>query len=305
MEHLIAAIVDVREKLRRGVFSNEDQVSKGVVLRLLRELGWSIHDPNHVNSEFRVGNRRVDYALLVEPFGPIVLIEVKNVGRLNARGQEQLFDYCAKTGVRLAVFTDGRKWHFYLPAGEGSYEQRRFVTLNLEDDDTSECGRILTRYLGFEAAVSGQSRRDVQDDYDMYRERIIEHYRKSATKQHSEVPCVSVARDLPREEPSFILLGNLRAFTSNRSLMLALLEELARRDEAFCPRYAQRRNDVKRHREDFGANARPNTAPLPGGWWARHGGSVKDQRRRVRAACEAARLKYGRDLVVSLRGDIR
>ncbi len=133
MDDLIAAIVDVRDKLRRGVFSNEDQVSKGVVMRLLQQLGWDVYDPTQVSSEFKIGNRKVDYALRHGPLGSAVLIEVKDVGKATPAGEDQLFDYCFREGVPLAVLTDGGVWNFYRSAGRGSYEQRRFAVTALEE----------------------------------------------------------------------------------------------------------------------------------------------------------------------------
>ena len=173
MEKLIAAIRDIGAKLEKGAFSNEDQVSKGVVMRLLQVLGWQVFDPEQVSSEFRIANRKVDYALHHQPFGPVVLIEVKDVGKATAKGEEQLFDYCSKRGVPLAVLTDGRSWNFYFPAGMGSYEQRRFAVADLSKDDASDCARRLTRYLGFGVVVSGQSHVDAQRDYDAYRKQIV------------------------------------------------------------------------------------------------------------------------------------
>ena len=172
MEKLIAAIRDIGAKLEKGAFSNEDQVSKGVVMRLLRELEWDVFDPNRVSPEYGIERRRVDYALLREPFGPVVLIEVKRSGKMKSKGEEQLFDYCSKQGVPLAVLTDGRHWNFYFPSGMGSYEQRRFAAADLVDDDASDCAHLLARYLGFQAVVSGQSQKDAHDDYQTHWKQI-------------------------------------------------------------------------------------------------------------------------------------
>ena len=173
MDDLIAAIEDVRDKLRRGVFSNEDQVSKGVVMRLLQQLGWDVFNPDLVSSEFKINNRKVDYALRHEPFGAVVLIEVKDVGKATAKGEDQLFDYCSKYGVPLAVLTDGRTWNFYLPAGMGNYEQRRFAVADLIQDGPSECAARLVRYLEFSAVRSGASQQNARREYDAYRNQIL------------------------------------------------------------------------------------------------------------------------------------
>lgn len=173
MQNLISAIHAVRDLLSKGAFSSEDQVSKGVVMRLLQQLGWDVFNPDQVSSEFKIATKKVDYALRHEPFGPVVLIEVKDVGNATPKGEDQLFDYCSKQGVPLAVLTDGKLWNFYLPAGMGNYEQRRFAVVDLVDEDVQDCTEALTRYLGFRNVTSGQSRRHAQADYDAHRQRIV------------------------------------------------------------------------------------------------------------------------------------
>jgi len=170
---VIAAIVDVRDKLRRGVFSNEDQVSKGVVMRLLQHIGWDVYDPTQVSSEFRIGNRKVDYALRHGPFGSAVLIEVKDVGKATPAGEDQLFDYCFREGVPLAVLTDGRVWNFYWPAGRGSYEQRRFSVTDLVEGEPPASVSRLRRYLAFDVVASGQFEENARRDYTANQKQIL------------------------------------------------------------------------------------------------------------------------------------
>ena len=61
-----------------------------------------------------------------------MFIEVKRA-RVNLEDhQQQLLEYCFQEGVRLAVLTNGRTWWLYLPLQAGSWEQRRFLTIDLE-----------------------------------------------------------------------------------------------------------------------------------------------------------------------------
>lgn len=172
MSDLIATIRDLQEKIVAGVFVNEAQVSMGVMVPLLRVLCWRVGDPGSVSPEHPIGSRRVDYALIRPPFGAAVLIEVKRVGKLKAKGEDQLFDYCAKQGVPLAVLTDGKEWRFYYPGGMGTYEQRRFAAVDLVDDDAEECARRLARYLEYGAVASGAFEANVFADYETHRNRI-------------------------------------------------------------------------------------------------------------------------------------
>ncbi len=45
------------------------------------------------------------------------------------------------------LLTDGRTWSFYLPAEQGSYEDRRVYKLDLYERSPAEAGEILQRYL--------------------------------------------------------------------------------------------------------------------------------------------------------------
>ena len=169
-ENLTLQIEEIRDSLTRGDFVNEAQISRSVVMRLLNTLGWNVWDPKVVIPEFPIKRRKVDYALCHPPGKPSVLVEVKDVGKANAKGEEQLFDYCFRQGVPLAVLTDGRSWGFFFPAGQGSYQERRFATVDLVDDDTAEGAERISRYLAFEAVRAGEAHRRAHDDYYAFRQ---------------------------------------------------------------------------------------------------------------------------------------
>ncbi len=169
-ESLTLQIEEIRDSLTRGDFANEAQISRSVVMRLLNTLGWNVWDPKVVIPEFPIKRRKVDYALCHPPDKPSVLVEVKDVGKANAKGEEQLFDYCFRQGVPLAVLTDGRSWGFFFPAGQGSYQERRFAAVDLVDGDTAESAERISRYLAFEAVRSGEAHRRAHDDYYAFRQ---------------------------------------------------------------------------------------------------------------------------------------
>jgi hypothetical protein len=80
-------------------------------------------------------------------------------------GDRQLFEYAFHEGVPLCVLTDGREWSFYLPSGQGSYEDRRVYRLQLDDREPVESESVLQRYLGRERVRSGTAFEDAQRDY--------------------------------------------------------------------------------------------------------------------------------------------
>ena len=55
-------ILELVERLERGDFKNESEISRGIVLKILNALGWDTFDTNIVMSEYTIGNGRVDFA---------------------------------------------------------------------------------------------------------------------------------------------------------------------------------------------------------------------------------------------------
>ena len=161
---LIDSISDIMAKLRQGRFPNEQSISQGIVLRLLQELGWDTWDTNLVWPEFQTGEGRVDFALCYPASKPIIFIEVKQPGRAS-EGVVQALQYAFHTGVPFVVLTDGKTWSFYLPAEQGSYEERRVYKLDLFEREPSEVAATLESYLNRLRVESGESIEVARKEY--------------------------------------------------------------------------------------------------------------------------------------------
>lgn len=161
MEDLLRRI---KARLAQSAFPNEAAVSLGIVVPVLQCLGWDPTEPEQVMPEYSSGRGRVDFALCLGTRRPAVFIEVKGVGR-SLEGDRQLFEYAFHEGVPLCVLTDGREWSFYLPSGQGSYEERRVYRLDLAERDVAESHRILQRYLLREHVRSGAALEAAAADY--------------------------------------------------------------------------------------------------------------------------------------------
>jgi hypothetical protein len=166
---LIERIHTVRQRLREKALVNEASVSIGVVLPILDALGWPAFDPSVVAPEYNVGTRRVDFALLTHG-RPAVFVEVKQPG-LAGQADRQLFEYAFHEGVPIAILTDGATWHVYLPAMQGSYDDRRVYLLDLLERDPEESAARLQRYLSRDAVESGEAFERAQADYKRSRQR--------------------------------------------------------------------------------------------------------------------------------------
>jgi len=169
-ETLTAAIRDLKRRIAAGSFRSEAEISRGVVSRILHELGWPVFDVHVVTPEFKIGPRKADYALCHPPGTPSVLLEVKDLGKADDRGEQQRFEYCFHQGVPIAVLTDGRGWSFFFPAGQGSYQERRFALIDLVRDDPQDSAKALSDYLQARDVQSGEARNRAQRVYEAARQ---------------------------------------------------------------------------------------------------------------------------------------
>ena len=161
---LDTTLTDSIARLRQGRFQNEQAVSQGIVLPILRELGWDIFDTTLVWPEYQTGEGRADFALCHPPSKPAEFIEVKPPGKAED-GVRQALEYAFHTGVPFIVLTDGRTWSFYLPAEQGSYEDRRVYKLDLFERPPAEAAETLTRYLARARVESGEALETARKEY--------------------------------------------------------------------------------------------------------------------------------------------
>ena len=157
-------IRDIQTKIQQNRFPNEASISQGIVLRIIRALGWNVDDIDVVWPEFSTGTQRADFALCHPAGKPLVLIEVKQSGTMNVQAEEQLAAYAYREGVPLVILTSGQDWHFYAPYGPGQFSDRRIYRLDLLERTPEEADDRFRRYLSFSAWTSGQANLAVQED---------------------------------------------------------------------------------------------------------------------------------------------
>jgi hypothetical protein len=161
---LETTLSDIKARLSQGRFSNEQAISQGIVLRLLQELGWDTWDTATVWPEYQTGEGRADFALCHPPAKPAIFIEVKQPGKAEDAVRQAL-EYAFHTGVPFVVLTDGKTWSFYLPAEQGSYEERRVYKLDLLERSPLEATETLNRYLARDRVVAGEALATARQEY--------------------------------------------------------------------------------------------------------------------------------------------
>jgi len=164
MKERLLSLVEQLKSDRRLASFDEAATKQIVLLRILSLLGWDIYNIDEVMPEYSVGSQRVDYALRHSNANK-VFIEVKKIGEELEKHQEQLLNYSFKEGVKLSILTNGISWRFYLPLHEGSWEQRKFYTVEIYNQNSEDIVGRFIDYLAKENVYSGKSIQNAEAVY--------------------------------------------------------------------------------------------------------------------------------------------
>ena len=91
-----------------------------------------------------------------------VFIEVKKPSENLENHQEQLLEYAFRDGIEIAVLTSGHVWWFYLPLAKGSWEQRKFFTIDILQQQPDIATQHFWQFLGKESVETGTALGEVQ-----------------------------------------------------------------------------------------------------------------------------------------------
>lgn len=138
------------------LLDSEEATKQGIILPILGRLEWDRDNIREVMPEYRVEKGRVDYCLRVG-HRSAVFLEAKRTDKDLDRHQEQLLDYAFREGVELAVLTNGIVWWLYLPLLKGSWEQRKFLTIDISQQEPPLAAEQFAGFLARSAVESGEA----------------------------------------------------------------------------------------------------------------------------------------------------
>ena len=170
-EEFLKFLKDIRSN-KKIICFDESATKQGIILRVLSFLGWNIFNIEEVYPEYSVGEKKVDYALRYSNSNK-VFIEVKKIGEELDKHQEQLLNYAFQEGVKLAVLTNGITWWFYLPLHEGSWEQRKFYTIEIYDQELDEVLQKFMDFLSKENVITGKAVDNAENIYKSKQRELI------------------------------------------------------------------------------------------------------------------------------------
>jgi hypothetical protein len=144
---MLDKIIERVNRLKNKDYSQsiEKVIEQAIILPVLSDLGWDRDDTEEVYPQFQVDNRKVDYSLRIASKNK-VFIEVKRTNEELEKHQNQLLDYSYRSGISLAVLTNGIDWWFFLPLLGVDWTQRKFYSINLRKQPESE---VAERFIDF------------------------------------------------------------------------------------------------------------------------------------------------------------
>lgn len=129
---------------KEGIKLSETDTRQGLINPIFNALGWDFSDFLSVKSELRYGkyNDPIDYAFFSssDKKKPILLLEAKSLGtNLNdPKVVKQLCMYLGEAGVQWGVLSDGNKYVMYNSKSGDSFDEQKFLTLQIKDADTED-----------------------------------------------------------------------------------------------------------------------------------------------------------------------
>lgn len=187
LSELESLLIRLRED-RAIYLSGEEATCQGVVLPILARLGWDRDNVREVVPQFSVGTGRVDYCLRIGDRSA-VFIEVKRVNEDLDQHQEQLLGYAFRSGVEMAVLTNGLSWWLYLPLLGGSWEQRKFFAIDIQQQNASDAARHFWQFLGRDDVASGRAFQNAREVHvSREKARVIHDTLPNAWNQLCEQP---------------------------------------------------------------------------------------------------------------------
>lgn len=146
-EDLVSSLRELKNKILEAE-NNQMRISEqdsrqGLINPLFHKLGWDFSDFRAVRAEFRDPryNEPADYAFFgKDQKKPLLLVEAKALGTDldNGKVVKQLCSYLGEIGVQWGVLTDGNKYVMYNASAGVSFEDQKFLTMQIKTADTDD-----------------------------------------------------------------------------------------------------------------------------------------------------------------------
>ena len=184
---------------------SETDTRQGLINPLFRALQWDFTDFDSIRSELRVPqfNEPVDYAFYSsrkKSARPSLLLEAKrlgsNIGHKNH--VKQLTSYLGATGVQWGVLSDGNRYVLYNSLGGKSFEEQKFLTLEVKTVDT-DSGFTMDEFLKHLTSLLSRECLENEEIQQAYEEHMIHSRIKLALDSLLSTPFDTLCKAIQRE----------------------------------------------------------------------------------------------------------
>lgn len=167
--------------------ATEEATKMSLVAPFFQILGYDIFNPSEFCPEFTADigikkGEKVDYAILINGT-PIILIEVKSIGKNLDKHSSQLFRYYSATNARFAILTNGLTYRLYTDLNEKNKMDNEpfyeFNLLNLSPDDYIEIPKFSKECFNEESIFDNAS-------ILMYSNQFIEYMQEQLSSPNDE-----------------------------------------------------------------------------------------------------------------------
>lgn len=166
IESLAERIRDLTRDFEQATPATRRDIADGIILPLLRHLGWNVEDTSVVAPGFATPAGPVDFALCHPPGDPAILVMIGAVPRSTPASEDHHpFEDCSIRAVQMAISEDGRGWRLHFPAGRGSIRNRQFARFDIVDHANEDVAEVLDTHVSFHAVKSGEAFREAERNY--------------------------------------------------------------------------------------------------------------------------------------------
>jgi hypothetical protein len=179
MQNLLEFIKKLQSDKRFTSF-DEAATKQGIVLKILSLLEWDPFNIDEIQPEYAMGDKRVDFSLRSDNSNKAFVV-VEKVEKNLKNSREQLMDFAAKEGVRIAVLTNGITWWFFSPHLGDDFEEKDFLRIQINEQEPEQITQKFLEFLSKRSVVSGKAAKAAENIYQAEQKAIFieEHLPKA------------------------------------------------------------------------------------------------------------------------------
>ncbi len=150
----------------------EASIKQAIILKTLLLLGWDPFDVNEIQPEYLTKMQKIDYAIRQKDSVKAFLIVKKEIENLKD-DIESLLESAKKSDVKIAIFTNGFSWWFFLPSVEGNIDDKRFWSIDTGNEKPDLAAGKLCDFLSKESVTSGKALKLAEEICNKRKEAIL------------------------------------------------------------------------------------------------------------------------------------